>query len=106
MQQQAGLTGAHAESSPEVTLAPESAELQERGANPYEVRCYSCDTSFAPGTKQCVHCGQRLGRRSLPPLPTGAEDADEMARVSTGRNLLWVLTAMVMLLGSLMRTCQ
>ena len=31
----------------------------------YEVRCERCKTSFAPGTKQCVHCGGPLGRRLL-----------------------------------------
>ena len=30
-----------------------------------EVRCERCQTSFAPGTKQCVHCGGAIGRRLL-----------------------------------------
>jgi hypothetical protein len=30
-------------------------------SSPYEVRCESCKTSFAAGTKTCVHCGRRLG---------------------------------------------
>ena len=31
----------------------------------YEARCERCKTSFAPGTKQCIHCGASLGRRLL-----------------------------------------
>jgi len=34
-------------------------------ANYFEVRCERCQASFAPGTKQCVHCGAALGRRLL-----------------------------------------
>jgi hypothetical protein len=30
-----------------------------------EVRCEHCQTSFAPGTKQCIHCGGAIGRRLL-----------------------------------------
>jgi hypothetical protein len=29
--------------------------------NPYEIRCESCQVSFPPGTKTCIHCGGRLG---------------------------------------------
>ena len=31
----------------------------------FEVRCERCKSSFAPGTKQCIHCGGPLGRRLL-----------------------------------------
>ncbi len=31
----------------------------------YEVRCERCQTTFAAGTKQCVHCGGAIGRRLL-----------------------------------------
>jgi hypothetical protein len=31
----------------------------------YEVRCERCQTTFAAGTRQCVHCGGALGRRLL-----------------------------------------
>lgn len=34
-------------------------------ASTYEVRCERCQTSFALGTKQCVHCGGAIGRRLL-----------------------------------------
>jgi hypothetical protein len=37
----------------------------------YEVRCTHCEVSFPPGTKQCLHCGGRIGRRlrQAPPPP-------------------------------------
>ena len=31
----------------------------------FEVRCERCKTSFAPGTKRCIHCGEVIGRRLL-----------------------------------------
>jgi hypothetical protein len=31
----------------------------------FEVRCERCKTSFAIGTKQCIHCGGAIGRRLL-----------------------------------------
>jgi ribosomal protein L37E len=31
----------------------------------FEVRCERCKTSFALGTRNCVHCGGALGRRLL-----------------------------------------
>ena len=33
----------------------------------YEVHCYQCQTSFAPETRRCVHCGAPLekGRRMV-----------------------------------------
>jgi len=34
-------------------------------ANYFEVRCERCKSSFAPGTKRCIHCGGALGRRLL-----------------------------------------
>ena len=34
-------------------------------ANPYEVRCERCKTSFAVGTTRCVHCGGPIGRRVI-----------------------------------------
>ena len=29
----------------------------------YEVRCEQCQTSFAPETRRCLHCGARLSKR-------------------------------------------
>jgi hypothetical protein len=31
----------------------------------YEVWCDHCQTSFAAGTKRCIHCGERLARQRL-----------------------------------------
>jgi hypothetical protein len=31
--------------------------------NAYEIRCEDCKVSFPPGTKTCIHCGSKLGRR-------------------------------------------
>jgi hypothetical protein len=36
----------------------------------FEVRCERCRTSFAPGTKSCIHCGGPLGRRFFGGDPT------------------------------------
>jgi hypothetical protein len=46
----------------------------------FEVRCERCKTSFAAGTKRCVHCGGAIGRRLLafdvlPGAAPGAPDA-------------------------------
>lgn len=40
-----------------------------------EVRCERCKTSFAPGTKQCLHCGGAIGRRLLSLDALTARDA-------------------------------
>ena len=81
--------------------------------SPYEVRCDNCETSFAPGRKKCVHCGLRLSRPSpIADIPVetveGVEVADQDARVRVGpgRNLMWIITAIAMLIGSSMRACQ
>ena len=41
-------------------------------ARDLEVRCDTCDAGFAVGTKVCVHCQTRLGRRSLDAAFEGA----------------------------------
>ncbi len=78
--------------------------------NPYEVRCHHCDTSFAPGTKQCVHCGRRVGRAvpivEVGPGPPIEGSDDEEFRPSAGRSAVWIVTAILMLIGSAMRACQ
>ncbi len=82
--------------------------------SPYEVRCYSCDTSFAPGTRRCIHCGMRLGRASPIAdaavgeggLVTGGEEEEEELRPGGARNLIWIITALAMLVGSALRACQ
>ena len=47
-------------------------ETHVRGPQtPFEVYCYGCQSSFAVGTRRCVHCGGRLGsERMLPPAGT------------------------------------
>jgi hypothetical protein len=53
----------------------------------YEVRCERCETSFAPGTKQCIHCGGAIGRRllSLEALGGGRAEAAASAEQQTAQ---------------------
>lgn len=87
-------------------------------SNVYEVRCERCRTSFAPETKRCIHCGGPLGRgigALLQPgaAPNGraaepdaeAEVEEEIVQVP-GRNLLWIVTAVLALGVSLLRACM
>ncbi|MCP3982833.1 MAG: hypothetical protein GY723_00500 [bacterium] len=91
----------------------------------YEVRCERCRTSFAPETKVCVHCGGPLGQsllfgriqRKTEPNTTSAssgemampyehdEDSEELKLQSRGRNVVWILTAVLAMAMSLLRTC-
>ena len=88
---------------------------------PYEVHCYNCQTSFAVGTKQCVHCGGRIGRSPLrervadasmrpAPGPIDAELAEEEespAEMSIGRRLGGLAVWIVLVLGAtVMRLCE
>lgn len=79
----------------------------------YEVRCLGCDTSFPPGTRRCIHCGERIGRR--PPLDVdlpvpfegeAGEVEEEMQGGSAARAGLWAVTAIIAMAGSLFRMCQ
>lgn len=88
----------------------------------YEVRCPRCQTSFAPETRRCVHCGGPVqagqpvasmggGRPPVEPasgpLPEEPDDAtDELSLGGRGRGALWLLTAILAVAGSLVRTCQ
>jgi len=89
---------------------------------PFEIRCEHCQTSFAIGTRECVHCGRRLGG-SMPQgleallqerlggqpgeAPAGVEaEGDELAAASRGRNILWIITAGLAVFASMMRNCQ
>ena len=100
------------------------------GSQVYEVRCDYCQTSFAPGTRRCLHCGRRLraaralesGRvlarttsdEEVPEwLPEAEEEAaaddraaEQILLQRRGRNVLWIATAILALLGSLLRHCQ
>lgn len=80
----------------------ESLAMAER----YEVLCRSCKTSFAPGTKLCVHCGRKIGSSFSTGFQSSNELADEsLPRKTPGRKAVWILTAIVALAGSIMRTC-
>jgi hypothetical protein len=84
----------------------------------YEVRCESCQSSFAPGTKNCVHCGRRIGGGLMAALGQGRSDAspameetapepfgeEEQLQVPTrGKGMIWmVLLAMI---ASALRFC-
>ncbi len=85
------------------------ARQQAAAVSPYEVRCYRCDTSFAPGTRRCVHCGERIGRPpALEMGLAGAEEGEEgmPPTGSPARVGLWALTAVLAMAGSLFRVCQ
>jgi hypothetical protein len=83
----------------------------EKRLDLYEVRCLGCNVSFPPGTRRCLHCGERIGRPApvetgLPvPLQAG-EAEEEMAGGSAARTALWAVTALIAMAGSLFRTCQ
>jgi hypothetical protein len=81
-------------------------------SNFYEVRCERCRTSFPPETKRCIHCGGPLGggltawlRPGAAPNEAGAEPEEEGLQVP-GRNLLWIVTAVLALGVSLLRACM
>lgn len=91
-------------------------------AHVYEVRCERCQTSFAPETKRCLHCGGPLhsghivasrgagtasGEPASGPLPDDPDEAQEELMASgRGRGLFWLLTAALAIAGSAVRTCQ
>jgi hypothetical protein len=87
----------------------------------FEVRCQSCDVSFPIGTKQCVHCGQKIGRprflalgaseEGVPVLtsPAEVEEAEVETEPRGGRwlragfTIFWLLLA---ILSATARSCQ
>ncbi|MDJ0785871.1 MAG: hypothetical protein QNK05_03630 [Myxococcota bacterium] len=91
----------------------------------YEIRCTHCDTSFAPGTKNCVHCGRRIGGRLAEMLGAGGQQehlpgaigpgerppgpVDEVEESdlpgAAGRSPVWVLTALFLVASAVLRTC-
>jgi hypothetical protein len=89
----------------------------ESNETPYEIRCHACEVSFPLGTRRCVHCGERLGRRRqrlIPSLDAGEPwEADELeeeapAETATKRRfispftLMWLLAAIAV---SIQRAC-
>ncbi len=93
-------------------------ERIEGPQTPYEVYCYNCRTTFAAGTRSCVHCGNRIlsngpGPASgsmqdiLHPDDEGeGEDEGEVGE-SFGKRLasmgVWIL---IVVGASLMRLCN
>lgn len=101
-------------------------------AHEFEVRCPSCDVSFPPATRRCLHCGGRTGPArfqvaGLPPellardvasgssesasvdeergpLPIGDPEPRKPAGgwLKAGGSLIWVGLAVVF---ALMRAC-
>ena len=91
----------------------------------FEVYCQNCQTSFAAGTKRCVHCGGRTGGArpvagmahpgqiqtrpgTAPPLDAEIEEADEApVEMSLGRRLGGLVIWVVLVLGAtIMRLCE
>ena len=94
----------------------------------FEVRCDHCNTSFAPGTKHCVHCGRRitggliaaLGAASgtasddsmaneasgpFRPGPLHDDDEEEAQTLGGGRSPVWILTALFLVVSAVLRGC-
>jgi hypothetical protein len=81
-------------------------------SNYYEIRCENCKTSFPPETKRCIHCGGPLGTglgrlltsSRAPGAPAEDEDDVEIP-FQRGRNVIWVVTAGIALVLSMLRAC-
>ena len=76
----------------------------------YEVRCHQCDCSFAPGTKRCIHCGERIGRPiRIQGLELGDQEATEEVEMGSPtflRGALWAVTAVIAMIMTAVRACQ
>ncbi len=80
--------------------------MQTQGPRtPYEVYCNRCRVSFAPGTKRCIHCGDRLARSRVQlelPLPPPLEAPQELVEEEISRrgsrfspiSILWIVAAL------------
>jgi hypothetical protein len=86
--------------------------VEPQPTTPYEVRCYRCHCSFAPGTKRCVHCGERIGGAATPfglvegASPPAAGDDEARPEVpSLARGVLWLVSAGAAVLLSALQTC-
>lgn len=85
---------------------------------PYEVRCPSCNVSFPPETRRCLHCGERTVRPHADEAEvrvhtaaggaTSLEAAEDEAELTPQRlplrimSLVWVALALV---ASFWRVC-
>jgi hypothetical protein len=100
-------------------------------ATAYEVRCHNCQTSFAPETRRCVHCGGPLGKGRIlasvpvqhgvqphvqPGLGSGPqigrgmgvpadEEAEDFELATRSRNRMWVVMAVMAMIASIARSC-
>ena len=75
----------------------------------FEVRCYHCGTSFAVGTKRCIHCGQRLGSAPVEVAYGGTSSQapeEEVVKSSPLRSVMWVLMAIIAVAMSVARSCE
>ena len=91
--------------------------MQQPQTPAIEVRCLACDVSFPPGTKRCLHCGEKIGTPRFLPVDNeqgipGLASADledleveprggRMMRV--GFTIFWVLVALI---SAAARNCQ
>jgi hypothetical protein len=83
-------------------------------ANYFEVRCERCQTSFAPETKQCIHCGGPVGRRPIAfgarprtaaaPADAGGDSAPADAQPSLG-NVIRIAAIALVVLAAIVRAC-
>ena len=79
---------------------------------PHEAWCNHCRTSFAAGTKRCIHCGERLAKQRFEPgielPPEMHEDLLIEADLPTKKGrfspltIVWIL---VLLGGYLFQLC-
>ena len=81
-------------------------------ADYFEVRCERCRTSFAPGTKQCLHCGGAIGRRLLGfEMPgslggrTRAEPDSEPASADARGKFFRVAMLVLVVISAIVRAC-
>ena len=77
----------------------------------YEVRCERCRTSFAPGTKQCAHCGGAIGRQLLglemPGLLGGMPQPDAAPASADGRSKYFRIAMLVLVvISAIGRACS
>jgi hypothetical protein len=78
----------------------------------YEVRCHACNTSFAPGTKKCVHCGAPLGGafdlavlRASGRADTAGAEGEAAGAPSIGKFVVWALSAGLAVVVHALNTC-
>jgi hypothetical protein len=77
----------------------------------FEVRCHHCQTSFAPETRRCVHCGAPLAP-GRPVISTAGEfdpnrptEEEEEVPTKGPRAVIWVVMALLTAIASVLRTC-